>query len=31
MDSVMPGPGKQCTFSTDCPIGFRCDVGNCIR
>lgn len=30
-NNVGPNMNKQCTFNTDCPIGFRCSAGNCIK
>ena len=31
LNSVNPNYSKQCTFSTNCPIGFFCVNGNCVR
>lgn len=30
-NNVGPNMNKQCTFNTDCPIGFSCSGGNCIK
>jgi hypothetical protein len=30
LDSHGPGT-QQCQFMTDCPIGFRCDAGRCMK
>ncbi len=30
-NNVGPNMNKQCTFNTDCPIGFSCKSGNCIK
>jgi hypothetical protein len=30
-NNVGPNTSKQCTFNTDCPIGFRCSGGNCVK
>lgn len=31
VNNVGPNMNGQCTFNTDCPIGFSCKSGNCVK